>query len=445
MANRSVACGGTALLVALGAVTEAPASAAPPPPRQQTVTASGFQLLGIAEEFSRHGQTAQAQRLLELLTQDPNPDLRNEARFRLAEMASAEGKYARAAVLLRRILDEKPGAARVRLELAAVLNKMGDPDGSLRQLRALRTGDLPPSVARFVDRLSASLQASKPLGFHLELAIAPDTNINRATSSDTLGTVLGDFTISQKVKSGIGAEARGLAQARMHLSENVQLVVRATGDASIYRDSDFDDITLDLTAGPEFRLGKNRLTAEVGGSQQWYGMKLYERTGHLSGSITRPLGPVSQLRLDVAGRLTKNSFNDLESGKGVGARLDYERALSPEFLLSLSAGADRFWARSDAYSTKAWNLGLTLYRDVGRTTLSAGVEIGGLRADERLLLLPRARDDRLVRLSLGAVLRRLTFDGFAPTIRVVFERNRSSVEFYDYHRLRSEFGIARAF
>ena len=34
---------------------------------------------------------------------------------------------------------------------------------ALRELRALRTTDLPPNVARFVDRLSASLQAGKPL------------------------------------------------------------------------------------------------------------------------------------------------------------------------------------------------------------------------------------------------------------------------------------------
>ena len=440
---RSLSVGSFSVLLWLG--TEAPALAATSPHRQETIRATGFQLLQIAEDFARHGQGAQAERLFELLSNDPSPDIHNKARFRLAEMMLAEGKYAKAALLLRRILDENPKATRVRLELAAVLNKMGDPDGSLRQLRALRTGDLPPNVARFVDRLAASLQASKPLGFHLELAIAPDTNINRATSSDTLGTVLGDFTINQKVKSGVGVAARGLVQARLHMSQKLQLVVRATSDASIYRDSDFNDITVDLAAGPEIRLGKNRLTAEIGASQQWYGMKSYQRTGHLAGSITRPLGPVSQLRLDVAGRLTSNSFNHLQDGTGIGARLDYERAFSPEILLSVSAGADRFKAKSDAYSTKAWNFSLTAYRDVGRTTLSAGIEVGRLKADERLLLLPRAREDKLIRLSLGAVLRRLTFDGFAPTVRVVFERNRSSVEFYDYHRVRSEFGIARAF
>lgn len=443
--SRSVCRGTIFLLAIVGLIAQAPAAAPPPLHRPTTVGATGSQVLQIAVEFLRRGQRLEAERLFELLSADPNSGIRNEARFRLATMASGIGKYAKAAELLRRILDENPKAARVRLELAGVLSKMGDEDGSLRQLRALRTADLPPNVARFADRLSASLQERKPLGFHLELAIAPDTNINRAASSDTLGTVLGDFTINQKAKSGVGAAARGLVQARLPISSDLQLVARATGDASIYRDSMFNDITLDFAAGPEVRSGRNRLAAEIGVGQQWYGMKPYERTEHLAGSVTRPLGSVSQLRLDVAGRLTSNTFNELQGGRGIGARLSYERALSPEVLLSVFAGVDRFKAKNDAYSTKAWNLSLTAYRDLGRATFSAGIEIGRLKADERLLLLPRAREDKLIRFSLGAVFRRFAVGGFAPTMRLVVERNRSSVEFYDYRRVRSELGIARAF
>ena len=433
------------LIIGLALIVQVPANAAQPPQRPTTVRATGAQMLRVADEFARRGQRDQAERVLDLLTGDPDPDIRNEARFKLAAMASAGGNHSNAAVLLRRILDEKPNAARVRLELAALLGKMGDEDSALRQLRALRSGDLPPNVARFVDRFSASLQASKPLGFHLELALAPDSNVNRATRSDTLGTVFGDFVIDQKVRSGVGAAARGLAQARLPIADGLQLVARATGDANIYRDSDFNDITLDFAAGPEYRFGQYRTTVEIGVGQQWYGMKPYQRTLRLAGSIARPIGPVSQLRLDVAGRLTDNKFNDLQDGRGIGARLRYERALSPELLLSASMGADRFKAEDDAYSTRAWNLGLTAYRDLGRTTLSAGVEFGRLRADERLLLLPEAREDRLTRFHFGAVFRHLTVAGFAPMSRLVIERNKSSVEFYDYKRVRTEFGISRAF
>jgi len=114
-------------------------------------------------------------------------------------------------------------------------------------------------------------------------------------------------------------------------------------------------------------------------------------------------------------------------------------------LVSASLGFDRFKARDDAYSTRNWAGGLTAYREMGRMTLSAGAELGRLKADERLLLLPEARKDRLTRFHIGAVWRQFTLAGFAPMTRLVVERNRSTVEFYDYKRVRTEFGISRAF
>jgi hypothetical protein len=51
----------------------------------------------------------------------------------------------------------------------------------------------------------------------------------------------------------------------------------------------------------------------------------------------------------------------------------------------------------------------------------------------------------LIRLQLGSVFRQLTIGGFAPITRLVIERNRSTVEFYDYKRIRTEVGLSRAF
>ena len=84
-------------------------------------------------------------------------------------------------------------------------------------------------------------------------------------------------------------------------------------------------------------------------------------------------------------------------------------------------------------------------RDIDRATLTAEAEYGRLQADDRLALLPEARSDRYSRLAIGASFRQLTFGGFAPFTRLVIERNRSTVEFYDYRRRRSEVGISRAF
>lgn len=441
--NRGIAWG-LFLLASAAGTTSANADEA----AERTVhVGSAADVLAIADEASRTGDVEAAEVALRALFDDPAPPVRAEARFRLAKMIAAAGRISEAAVLLRRILDDHPRATPPRLELAVLLNKLGHQDLALRELRSIRTADVPPAVARFVDRISASLQASKPFGVHVEFALAPDSNINRATRSDTLGTVFGDFTFDEDArrKSGVGAALRGQAHRRLTLNRDISVVARASTDLNLYRDKRFNDISSELSVGPEFRLSKTRFTADVGVGRRWYGMQPYQRQLRVSGSASRALGAVSQGRIDASLRWSDNRVNDLQDGRGLTLRARYERALSPQMSLSANVTADRFKARDDAYSTRAWTAGLTAYRDVGRTSFSLGAEIGRLKADERLELLPQVRKDKLARLSFGAVFRHFTVVGFAPMTRIVVERNRSNVEFYDYKRTRTEFGISRAF
>jgi hypothetical protein len=332
MCSKTLLTNLTIVLAVLAPLEAQPAMAADSSPgRTQIMTAGG--LLRLADDLLLRGAADGAEPILALLAHDPDPDVRNEARFRQAMLLETKGRDRDAAVLLRRILDDKPNAAPVRLKLAATLQKMGDEQAALRELRAVRTTDLPPTVARFVDRMSASLQASKPFGVQVELALAPDSNVNRATKSDTLGTVFGDFTLDDKAKSGLGAAIRGMAHARLHLSDDLNLAARAGLEGNIYRDKDFNDISLDLSVGPEFRLGRTRFTAEAGLVQQWYGMQPYQRTLRVAASAVRPIDAVSQIRLDAGARWADNKLNDLQDGKGFSPRIRYERALSPRLLV----------------------------------------------------------------------------------------------------------------
>lgn len=408
---------------------------------------SATEVFALAEAARQRGDLPTAEKILGALLHDPSDMVRAEARYRLARLLAASGKKTDAAVLLRRVVDAHPQAVPARLELAGLLQQMGDERSALRELRALGTLNLPPNVGRFVDRMAASLQASRPLSFQFELGLAPDTNINRATRSDTLGTVFGDFTFDKdsRAKSGVGAAVRGFVQGRLPVSNDVNLAAHASLDANLYRHRQFDAVSLEVAGGPEFRLGPARVAAEAGVGQSWYGLKRYQHTLRLSSSARVPVDAVSQLRLDGSARWSDNAFNDLEDGRGLSAVLRYERALSPRLTIGLGAGVDRFRARDDAYSTRSWNVGATAYRDIGRTSVELGVDFGRLKADDRLEILPAARADRLMRLHAGAVLRQLTVGGFSPTLRVVVERNRSTIEFYDYKRTRTEFGITRAF
>jgi hypothetical protein len=412
-----------------------------------TIRATAGQILSLADEMARHGKNDEAENILEVLSKDPDQDIRNEARYRRAKLLRARANYREAALLLRRILDERPDATPARLELAQLLDRMGDKDGAWRQVRAAQAAGLPPGVARLIDRYSDALRAQRPWGASFEIAIAPDSNINRATRSDSLGTVLGDFQIADgaRAKSGTGVSLNAQAFRRIGIGGDASLLFRASGFGNIYRHGHFNDVAADLAAGPELTLGRDRLQLELGATQRWYGQKPYLRSTRLAGVFSHSLGPRTLLRAIASAALIDNQLNDLQDGKSYYGRLQIERALTPTTGLSASVAVDRQALKDPGYATTGWRTALAGWYDLGRMTFTAGVELGRLYADDRLLLFPHRRADRYERVSLGASFRQLQYAGFAPVVRFSIERNRSTIAFYDYRRTRTEMAIVRAF
>src|SRR6187455_1191337 len=72
-------------------------------PQQVRVTA--VQMLALTDEMLRRNNPAQAERILDLLSRDPSPQMRSEALFRLAKLLAKEGKKTEAAAMLRHVID----------------------------------------------------------------------------------------------------------------------------------------------------------------------------------------------------------------------------------------------------------------------------------------------------------------------------------------------------
>lgn len=416
--------------------------------RQIVLRLTPLEMLGAAERALASGQRETAAGIYQALEEDPDPAIRNEARFRRARLALAAGAITKAASLLRRILDERPDAAPVRLELARSLQLIGDTDSALRELRAAQAGGLPPAVARLVDRYSEALRAGRPLGASVEIALAPDSNINRATRSDTLGTVIGDFDIDpeSKAASGLGLSLKAQAFRRLPLGKGDHgLLGRAGLIADLYGKSRFNDIAIDLAAGPELHLDRNRINIELGATARWFGQKPFLRSARVGARWTRPLGTRAQINAGASAALVDHAFNDLQDGKAFSAQAGIERALSPVTGVGLNLAVDRQSLKDPGYSTTAWRSTILGWRELGRTTLTVSASYGRLKADERLLLFPEKRSESWSRFALGATFRQLGVAGFAPVLRISTERNRSTIEFYDFRRTRTEVGIARSF
>jgi hypothetical protein len=443
----------TGLFAAL-ALSMVPAAAcaqdAPPPAEQpaEQVELTAAQLFQFAEDARGRAEFETAEAAYQALANDPDVDLRTEARFRLALMYMDQMNRPRdAAVLLRRILDEKPDAARVRVELARVQVSLGNLGDAARELRAAEAAGLPPEVERQVRFFANALSAQKRFGGGFEFALAPSTNVNRATSSDTLGTIIGDFILSDdaKAKSGIGASLKAQTYYRLPAGATTDILLRASTSGDIYREKQFDDISISLQAGPQWQWGRDRLALSAATTWRWYGMDPLGFSYGVTGNWQHPLDPRTQLRIDGSFIEENNKRNDLEDGERYTLAVGVDHAFSPRFGGGFQLNGTRTVAGDPGYSNAAGGVNTYVYRELGRTTAVVNLGYRHFESDARLFLYPERRKDDYISVSLSATFRALTFGRFAPLVRVGYEHNWSTVEIYSFDRFYSEVGIVAAF
>lgn len=414
---------------------------------QQIEGLSPAQLFALAERARATHRSQDAEAIYRALIGDPDPATRTEARFQLGMLLSTLGRNREAAVEFRAVLDEKPDAQRARLELARVLALLGDVTGARRELRLAQAGGLPPEVSQVVRQFAEALRSRKPFGASLELALVPDSNINRATDAQTLDTVIAPLDLSSDAReqSGIGAHVSGQAFLRVPVSGQMALVPRLSGQGEFYRRSRFDDLSASALLGVEWSPGRERFQLSGGGTWRWYGLDPYARTATASLDWQHPLSRRAQLTAGVSAARTDYRLNDLQDGALYNATVGVERAFDARSGGGLTLTATRQTARDPGYANVAGGATFVYYRELGRSTGFVTFTARGLEADARLLLFPERRRDLLIGVTAGATLRRLSVHGFAPVVRVSFERNFSRVGIYDYRRVATSFGITRAF
>jgi outer membrane protein len=401
----------------------------------------------LAEEAIAGGRIADAEAMFKALAADPDEEVRSEARFRLGKTYAARGKLSDAAVQYRAILDEKPDAQRVRLELAAILVQMGNLADARRALRQAQAGPLPPDVAQIVDQYSAALRSLKPFGASFEVTLAPSTNINRATTSTTLDTIIAPFELSDdaRARSGVGVRLGGQAWVAAPLSPALRATLRLSGQGSVYREARFNDMLGAVEAGLEIYSGRSRFRPTMSASHRWFAGVPYATTYGGGIGWTRALGKRGQIEIEASAARADYRTNDLQDGAVFDATVAVERAFSSRFGGRLSVTAQRQTAADPAYATVSGGITALAWREAGATTVFATLGLSRLEADARLGLLPDRRKDWLTRATGGLSWRRWRLFGFAPVVRVSYERNASTTQLYDYRRFGAEVGLTRAF
>lgn len=404
-------------------------------------------LFEMAAKAADGGRVREAIALYDGLTADPDAEVRAEARFRKGKLLTALGRYREAAVTYRRLLDEKPRAAKVRLELAQVLAKLGNEPGALRELLQAQAIGLPADIAAQITQLSGAFRSPQRAGGSIDVALAPDSNINRATQLRTLDTVIAPLNLSADARqtSGTGIKMFGQAFAKQGVTDRLDLVFRANGLASIYRESRFNDISASILAGLEWRLPHDRLTVAFSGTRRWYGSEIYADSRSFGLDWLHPLKSQAQLSTSISIGRVHFPSNPLQDGDLFDASMTVEKALGARSGVAFGISATRQTAADGSYAYTA--LGPTAYawRDAGRATFFVASTSRRLVGDARNFLFLDKRREWLTTFRVGGTFRQFTVAGLSPIIRVGFERNSSSIALYDYRRKFAEVGLTRSF
>jgi outer membrane protein len=396
-----------------------------------------------------------------LAPQEPDRAGDPEYDLLLGVAALETGRHTRAVFALERVLAVQPDNARARAEIGRAYLALGESAGARRELEAVRAQNVPPEVARSIDRLLSAIdrapEAGKPSfsGF-VEAAVGRDTNVNSATSANAVAVPgFGDFrlTASSKSRDAWFTGVSGGINARVPVNRDWSFIAGASGAGRFNGgESRFDTTALDGNVGAAWSRGPDSVTAAVQlGLFEVDDDKLRDYSGlslqwqHTHDARNQTTAFMQHARLRYSGANDVRDVNRTIYGAGHAIVLPGGQAL---LFGSVYFGAE------------------AAQRDVQPGVNVAGNDVIGFRIGAQYTLDPRwmlfgalasesrdyedadpvfkqVREDTLTSLSFGASY--LLRDNWRLTPSVSLTRNDSSLNINDYRRGVAQFAVRRTF
>ena len=382
-----------------------------------------------------------------VLAADPSS---TDALFLMGEVNARQKKFAEAIPYYRKIIVNHPNIVRVRLDLARALFETQDDDAAEYNFHlALAEGTLPTTVIDNVERYLAIIRSRKHFVYSVNLGIAPDTNINKATESDHV-TLFGlPFALSpaSRAQSGIGVTGNLDGEYRADLSPDLRL---RTG-ASLYTlkypsNSQFDDTQARGLIGPQWFSGRGDVSVLGVVTRRWFGDKAYSTGvgGRLEGQywLTKQLlytAYVEGLSTSYDSQTFLNGYN-LEQGNFI----DYY--LSPSSFVRGSAGIGYQQADLDVFTNWYYKFGLAYQREFAygiTANVAPEVQWWNYQSVDPLFNVRRA--DRQIFAKLSLYKRDFTIFGFAPVLSYSYTTVQSNESLFKYNRNQFQLGFTRQF
>jgi hypothetical protein len=411
------------------------------------------QLLAKAESLVHNKKYEEARPLVAALGQVPG--LKTQQQFLAGFIAVETGDLKGAIKSFRTILDTDPGQTRVRLELARAYLLSGKESSADYHFRlAQNDQDLPDEIARTIRNTRSILRDQRVWRFSFDFGFAPDTNINGATSAESIdinfGPIKLPLTLNQNARetSGIGQTAGFSAGVRLKATDKIAFLFDADSKAVNYKGTAADDIIGQVAAGPEFRIARYAsISVQAVGQQRWYGGRLASREYGTRVGLQSALSEGQRIGVELDARKTESKLSNSYSGWQLGANATYEHLIGKSMIATASVFARRDLLNAKGFSSVNYGMNVGIGGELP-FGLNAGVSGGVSRSEFDAPLLLYSFDKRQDWRSFGRAYlgtRQLKVLGFSPSIDYNYSRVDSNYDLYEMNRHRVNFKFAKFF
>jgi outer membrane protein len=411
------------------------------------------QLLVMIERLVSTKQYDEARPLVAALGKAPGMEIPYGFLEGLIALETGDAKSA--ITHFRAVLAKDPQQTRVRLELARALMAAGDAQGADYHLRLVQDADdLPEDLARSIRQVRSVIRTKKNWRLGFDIGLAPDTNINSATSAETVDVNFGPQALEleldegARARSGTGITANIYGSVRLPTSERMAIVTDVDASMVNYSGETFDDYTFQLATGPELRLGENSTVSlqAVGLYRRFGGQTAARQYGAKLGYQWDP-SRTQRVGLQLDGRRAESDFGPGYSGWQLSAVSTYEQVVAKSAVatLSLYARRDAMDLATHASKTVGASVGIGGELPLGiNAGVSGGVSYAVYDAPQFIFSPDERKDWRYQgRVYLG--FRNIRYWGFSPSVEYRYSKVDTNYDFYKSDRHRFEFKLARYF
>jgi hypothetical protein len=306
------------------------------------------------------------------------------------------------------------------------------------------------------------VRSQNPWSARFRFAVTPSDNINGGPTTNTF--VIGGLEFVNpsavplagqrlSMDAGFGHSQTTDAGADVDLALDVSLDLHRLSDSAkaavpTARASDYDQTSVEfgVAVTPAMEQGQSRLTYRASAGRNWLGGQSLDRFLELGASVSFPMTEGRALGLDLSARKSDRSDESLRSSETLTFGLRHARRLESGDRLSLFGELERQFSESTAIAHDGVLLGLGYgwSEPIAGGALSLSLALG-LEQYDSALFSSEPRRDRRGSLSLSYLASGLARYGFAPTVTLSLERNRSNVSLFDTRTVSLRLGFASEF